>query len=162
MNWLDIAILMILALSGFFGLLRGFIREVLSLATWIAAILVARFYAESLSPSLEGFLANEMARYILAFGLLVLAVLIVGAMVHGLVSRLIKAVGLQLSDRMLGILFGLLRGVVVVMLMVYAGMNFFSTEPWWQASVLLPHVTDLIEWSRLFIMDFTGQEATTV
>jgi membrane protein required for colicin V production len=161
-NWVDIVILAVLCLSGLFGLWRGFIREVLSLATWIAALLVARFYAPDLMPSLEGLLANEMARYVLAFALLCLAVLILGALVNFLMSKLVKVAGLQLSDRLLGILFGVARGVLIVALLVFAGMNFFSTEPWWQASVLLPHVTDLIEWSRLFIMDYTGQEATTV
>lgn len=162
MNWVDIVILAILCLSGLFGLWRGFIREVLSLATWIVALLVARFYATDLMPWLEGLLANEMARYVLAFALLCLAVLIIGALINYLMSKLVKAAGLQLSDRLLGILFGVARGVMIVAALVFVGMNFFSTEPWWQASVLLPYVTELIEWSRLFIMDFTGQDATTV
>lgn len=162
MNWLDIVILVVLALSGLFGLWRGFVREVLSLAAWIAALLVARFYAPALMPRLEGFLANEMARYVLAFALLCIGVLILGALINYLMSKLIRAAGLQISDRLLGIVFGVARGVLIVALLVFIAMNFFSTEPWWQASVLLPYVTELIEWSRLFIMDYTGQDATTV
>jgi len=161
-NWVDIIILVVLGLSCLFGLWRGFIREVLSLLTWVAALLVARFQAPELMPFLEGFLANEMARYVLAFAVVCLGVLLLGALINHLMVRLIRAAGLQLSDRLLGMLFGLARGVLVVALLVFAGTNFFSTEPWWQASVLLPYVTDLIEWSRMFIMDYTGQDATTV
>lgn len=162
MNWADIVILIALALSGVLGLWRGFIREVLSLAAWGLALFVAWFYTPHLMPLLEGMLANETARYVLAFALLCIGVLLLGALVVRLMAQLVRAAGMQLSDRLLGVLFGVARGVLIVALLVFAGLNFFADQPWWQNSTLLPWFVDLVEWSRLFFSDQAGQDGATV
>ena len=72
---------------------------------------------------------------------------------NNLVAKLIDISGLKLTDRLLGSLFGVARGVVIVMVFVYFGSGFFAAAPWWQESRLIPHTLDLIEKSRMFVTD---------
>lgn len=147
MNLPDICILIVIALSSIFGLSRGFIREVLALIAWVAAIYVARQYSPHLVPFFDGITTNETARYVLAFAVLCLATLIVGAMVIKFMSRLISMAGLQMTDRLLGAVFGVARGVIIIAVIVYFAYGQFSQESWWTESQTIPHVIALIEWA---------------
>lgn len=147
MSLLDICILIVVGLSGIFGLSRGFIREVLALAAWVAAIYVARLYSPHLIPFFEGITDNETARYVLAFAVLCLATLIAGAVVNKFMARLISMAGLQTTDRLLGAFFGVARGVLIVAVIVYFAHGQFSQEGWWTESQTIPHVEALIEWA---------------
>ncbi|MES3008103.1 MAG: CvpA family protein [Pseudomonadota bacterium] len=153
MHWVDLTILLITAVSCLFGLWRGFVREVLSLLAWIAALLLARVYSEDLAPVLGSWIDGAAMRQVFAFALLFIATLLLGALVNFLVAKLIDVSGLKLTDRLLGGLFGIARGVVIVMVFVYFGGNFFATEPWWQASRFIPYGGQLIEMSRMFVTD---------
>lgn len=147
MGLLDICILIVIALSSIFGLSRGFIREVLALLAWIAAIYIARLYSPHLVPFFAGLTDNETARYVLAFAVLCLATLIAGALVNKVMSRLVSMAGLQVTDRLLGAVFGVARGVVIVAVIVYFAHGQFSQESWWTQSRTIPHVEALIEWA---------------
>ena len=131
LDWVDVSILMVTAVSCMFGLWRGFVREVLSLLAWIVALLIARVYSADFAPMLGGWIASEPMRQVFAFAVLFIATLIVGAMLNHLVSKLIDISGLKLTDRLLGGVFGIARGVVILMVFVYFGASFFSTESWW-------------------------------
>lgn len=147
MSLLDICILIVVGLSSVFGLSRGFIREVLAVVAWVAAIYVARLYSPMLIPLFESITENETARYVLAFAILCLATLIVGAVVNKFMARLISMAGLQMTDRLLGAFFGVARGVIIVAVIIYFAHGQFSTESWWTESQTIPHVEALIEWA---------------
>ncbi len=153
MHWVDIAILLITGISCLFGLWRGFVREVLSLLAWIAALLLARVYSDDLAPSLGRWIEGSAMQQVFAFALLFMATLLTGALINHLVAKLIDMSGLKLTDRLLGGVFGIARGVVIVMVFVYFGSSFFATEPWWQASRFIPYGGELIEMSRMFVTD---------
>lgn len=147
MSLLDICILLIIAVSSVFGLSRGFIREVLAVAAWIAAIYVARLYSPQLVPFFSGITDNETGRYVLAFAALCLVTLIVGAVVNKFMARLISMAGLQVTDRLLGAFFGVARGIIIVAVIVYFAHGQFSGENWWLQSQTIPHIEALIEWA---------------
>jgi membrane protein required for colicin V production len=151
LNWVDVIILMITAVSCLFGLWRGLVREVLSLLVWIAAILIARVYSASLAPIVGGWIDSEAMRHVFAFAVLFIVILIAGAVLNHLVAKLIDISGLKITDRLLGALFGIARGVVIVMVFVFFGAEFFVTEIWWENSIFIPYAIDFIGYSRMFI-----------
>tara|TARA_R110002072_G_scaffold216658_1_gene374058 strand:- start:15871 stop:16350 length:480 start_codon:yes stop_codon:yes gene_type:complete len=151
LNWVDIAIVLVVGVSGLFGLWRGFVREILSLLTWIAAIVVARMYSPLLVPMFSGMTENETGRYVLAFATLCIGTLIIGAIINKLLTRLINMAGLQITDRLLGMVFGLARGVVIVAAVVYFAAGSYSLELWWQESITLPYIEQVIDWAEPYI-----------
>lgn len=153
MHWVDIAILLITGISCLFGLWRGFVREVLSLLAWVAALLLARVYSDDLAPSLGRWIEGAAMQQVFAFALLFMATLLTGALINHLVAKLIDISGLKLTDRLLGGVFGIARGVVIVMVFVYFGSSFFAADTWWQASRFIPYGGQLIEMSRMFVTD---------
>lgn len=152
MNLLDICILLVVALSSIFGLWRGFVREVLSLLAWIAAIVVARLYSPHLAPLFSSITDNETARYVLAFAVLCFVTLLLGALINHFMTRLISLAGLQMTDRLLGALFGVARGVLIVAVAVYFAAEFYSDRIWWVESQTLPYVQIVIDWGSGFFV----------
>lgn len=150
MNLLDIGVLLLVMLSCIFGLWRGFVREVLSLAAWIAAIVVARIYSPHLAPLFGSITDNETARYVLAFAILCFVTLLLGALINHFMTRLISLAGLQMTDRLLGALFGIVRGVLIVAVAVYFAAEFYSDRIWWMQSQTLPYVQIVIDWGSGF------------
>jgi len=152
MNWVDIAILIIISLSAVISLFRGFVREALSLATWILAFWVSIGFADKLDPMLDGMIASPTARLSVAFATLFLITLIVGALVNYLVGQLVQKTGMSGTDRVLGILFGIGRGVVLVaVLVLLGGLAQLSREVWWQESMLIVHFQEMAIWMRGFL-----------
>jgi len=149
LNFVDIAILAVIALSSLFGIARGLVKEVLSLLVWIAAIVIAYQYSDSLSPMLGSVTSNATAQYALAFAIIVIAVLIGGSIVNAFMSRLVNFAGLQASDRILGAAFGMVRGVVICAIVVYFAASVYSQEPWWQESLTLPYIEGVIDWVQV-------------
>ena len=152
-NWVDILISTVIVLSCLFGLWRGLVKEVLSLVTWVAALLVARVYSDDFAPLLESTFEGDTTRLVAAFAILFLATLVVGALVNHLMAKLISFAGLALTDRMLGGVFGFARGCLVIMLGIFVAGNFFSESADWQQSRLIPYGQEAIHWSRMFIDD---------
>jgi membrane protein required for colicin V production len=150
MSWIDILILIIVGLSAFFGLMRGLVREVLSIVAWVAAISIARLYSDDLAPLLGNFIESESIRYVVAFAVLGIATLILGGLINHFISRLITFSGMRMTDRLLGTLFGLARGALIVMIILYFAEPFYDSAPSWQQSQLVPYAVDMIEWARGF------------
>ena len=153
-NQVDIVILIITALSSLFGLWRGLIKEILSLLTWIAALLVARVYAESLAGLMSAMIENDDIRYVTAFALLFVAVMMAGIFLNSLISKFLTSTGLKLTDRLLGAAFGLVRGVIIVLLILFIIDMFVSETEWQQQSQLVPYGMTLIEKSQDFYWKF--------
>ena len=158
MNEVDIAILVVIGLSCLFGLWRGLIKEVLSLVTWIASLLVARVYSQTLSDLMTGMIENEGARYVAAFASLFVIVMMLGTLLNHLMSKLLTISGLKFADRVFGGVFGVARGVIIVLVIMFITSVFVSETQRWQQSVLIPYGMDLIERSQIFIGDINSVE----
>lgn len=140
MNAADLVILAVLAVSLLFGLLRGFVSEVLSLVCWIAAFWIAWMFGDKVAAFYGGWLQQPTARIIAGYVTCFLGVLIVGALLGWLAHKLMDRGGLRGGDRLLGMLFGIARGIVLVTFAVL--MLGFTPLPreaaWWRQSTLLP------------------------
>ncbi|MFN2338087.1 MAG: CvpA family protein [Gammaproteobacteria bacterium] len=152
MIWVDFFILGVILVSGLLSLWRGFVKEALSLITWIAAPVIAILFYEDFAPWFERWVSVPSARIALAFGILLVLVLILGGLVNYLVGQLVSKTGLTGTDRALGIVFGIARGVMVVgVLVLLAGLTQVPQDPWWKESVFLKHFVDLALWMRSFL-----------
>ena len=133
LDWIFIAVLLASLLLGAW---RGLVYEVLSLLSWIAAFVLAQWFAPDLAPKLPMTGAGEALRYAAAFALVFVLCVFVGGLLAKLVQKLFAAVGLQPADRALGSVFGVLRGVVLLLAAtVVIGMTPLRSGAWWQQSV---------------------------
>lgn len=149
MNWADWTIFAIIAISTLMSLKRGFVREAISLLTWVTAFVVARLFAGSLSHLLEAYVQTPSLRFAAAFAILFIVTLIAGALVGALFTALVQATGLTASDRVLGMGFGAVRGgLVVVVIVALLGMTPAVQDQWWQGSQLIPHFVLLESWTK--------------
>ena len=111
MNGFDFALIAIVALSTLFAFARGIVRELIALATWVAALIAAFGYAGTVANWFSGLDMSAAAKHVLAFALILIAVLIAGALVARMLSGVVKAIGLGFVDRLLGAVFGVARGI---------------------------------------------------
>ena len=136
MSWLDYAILGVLAVSVVWGIWRGFVREVISLAGWVLAFLAANAVAGPLGDALPTSISSPEVRVLVAYLIVFIFTLSIATVAGMLLSRLLKAAGLGGLDRTLGGLFGLARGVVILLaLAVAAGLMMAPRHPLWKESV---------------------------
>jgi len=153
MTQVDTLILAVIAISSAFGVWRGFIKETLSLLSWIAALLVSRVYSESLAGLLESLIDNPSVRYVTAFSVLFVLIIMLGTALNHFMSKLLVVTGLKTLDRLLGAVFGVARGTVIVLVVLFILNVFVSGSEWWQQSILIPYGMVLIEESQIFIDD---------
>ena len=118
MTAFDYAVLAVIAASALLGLWRGVVGEVLALAAWVVAFFVARAEALEVAGWLAGRIAEPGMRLAAAYVLIFVGVLLIFALARMLISLMLKAVGLGLLDRLLGGAFGVLRGILVVLVAV--------------------------------------------
>ncbi|EAR08473.1 CvpA family protein [Reinekea blandensis] len=146
MIFLDWAILGILLVSALISIRRGFTKEAMSLASWVAALVIARLFSDNLASLLTGWLADEAHRYTASFIILFLATLIVGSLINHLLGEFVRMTGLTGTDRALGVVFGLLRGIIIVVAVLALG-KLFALDQFWQDSVLIPYFEPVIRWT---------------
>ncbi|HEY8252466.1 MAG TPA: CvpA family protein [Burkholderiales bacterium] len=134
MTWLDYGVIVVLLLSIAWGAWRGLVHEVLSLAGWIMAFLAANLLAAPLSETFPANMRPEF-RVVGAFLLVFVGTLVLVTLLTALVTKFIRVSVLQSLDRWLGALFGLMRGLVlVVAFAVIAGLTSFPATPIWKDS----------------------------
>ena len=160
MTQVDTLILAVIAISSAFGVWRGFIKETLSLLSWIAALLVSRVYSESLAGLLESLIDNPSVRYVTAFSVLFVLIIMLGTALNHFMSKLLVVTGLKTLDRLLGAVFGVARGTVIVLVVLFILNVFVSGSEWWQQSTLIPYGMVLIEESQIFIDDMNAVSPT--
>ncbi|WP_415891802.1 CvpA family protein [Neptuniibacter sp. PT8_73] len=149
MNWADWTILSIIAISSLMSLRRGFVREALSLITWVTAFIVARLFSQSLSVLLEAYIQTPSVRLVAAFAILFIATLVVGVMINKLIAALVEATGLSATDRILGIGFGAARGgLIIVAIVALIGMSPAVEDRWFKESQLIPHFVLMEAWTK--------------
>jgi membrane protein required for colicin V production len=150
MNWADWTIVVIIALSSVLSIKRGFVKEAISLAIWALAFFVAVGFHERLAVLLQSSIESASLRYLISFGSLFAATLIVGSMVKYLLGELVKMTGLSGTDRLFGMVFGMARGVIVIMaILILAPMAFpFDQDQWWQQSMLIPQFLLIEHWCK--------------
>ena len=156
MNEVDTAILVVIVLSCIFGLWTGLVKEVLSLLTWIAALLAARVYSEGLSELFVNVIDNGSVRYATAFVIIFIVIMMLGRILNNQLSELLISTRLKLADRVLGGMFGIARGALIVMLILFISNLFLSETEQWQQSTLIPYGMAMTEWSRIFIADMNA------
>ena len=133
MTTFDYAVLAIVGLSILLSMMRGFLRESLSLTGWVAAFFVAKLYTLELAPLLPEAIPTEPLRVLAAFVILFLATLLVGSLLAIALSEVFKKIGLDWLDRWLGALFGLARGVIIVgVLVLLAGLTSVPQDARWR------------------------------
>ena len=157
-NGADWAIVAVVVLSALISLARGFVREALSLLVWFVAFVVAFFFSDRLAPLLGNLVELPSLRYLAAFAILFVCTLIVGSVVNFLIVQLVRITGLSAIDRLLGVMFGICRGVLIALLILIFLPKIIPVEqdPWWQQSRLIPRVLVLENWSRETASAVTG------
>jgi membrane protein required for colicin V production len=150
MNWADWAIVAVLVVSSLISLKRGFVKEALSMANWVLAFFIAMTFRDQLSSLLVTQIATPSLRDMVAFALLFAATLIVGAMVNYLIGELVRMTGLSGTDRLLGMMFGFIRGFVIVMsiLLLVPPLISIDQDTWWKESFIIPHLMEFEAWWR--------------
>ena len=149
MSWLDFLIVGVIALSALISLIRGFVKESISLLSWIAAGIVAFRYFSAMAELLEPYLADPTIRSMAAFAVLFISTLIIGAIINFIMSQLVSKTGLSGTDKALGVVFGGARGVLIVtMVVLLASLTPMPEAQWWQDSAMVGFFQQLAEWVK--------------
>lgn len=144
---LDYFIIAVITLSSFISVVRGFLKEALSLGGWILAGTVTLMLSPRLSVFLSGFVDSPTIRIAITAVVLFVLVLFAGDIVNHLIHKAMARVGLSGTDRLLGVVFGIARGVIIlVVLVMLAGLTPLPREHWWQASFLIDYFVFAAIW----------------
>lgn len=139
MTAFDYAFLGVLTLSTLLGVWRGLVSEVFALAGWVAAVLAAWQFAGLLAAYLVPLISVVWLRWVAAFMVIFVVVLLVLGVVRFLVRELLSVAGMSPLDRLFGAFFGMLRAVLLALLVVAAaGLTTIPREPWWRESLFAP------------------------
>ena len=154
MNWADYGILAIIVLSALIGLLRGFMREIFGLGTWVFAIILSVAFGREAMDLLQPHIATPLFRTGAAYGGLFLAGLLIGGIVTAVIVAQIRGSRFSSADRTLGGGLGLIRGVLLVGLVVLlARTNGLNQKHWWQQSMLVAPSEPIADGLGLLIPD---------
>lgn len=146
--WLDYALLTIIALSALYSVFRGFVREILSLISWVMAFWIAIKFAPRLAETFADFISIPEIRFIGAFLLIFLLIMVGSIFISRLLVSLLQAGGLRPFDRLVGAGFGMARGIVIVtVLVLLAGQSPLTDEPAWQQSRMVPYLQKVAVWA---------------
>lgn len=140
---IDLFILLLIAVSVAISAIRGFFKEAVSLATWLAAILITLMFTSRFASLLpRDTIESPQARYAISALVLFFGSMILGSLINFLFQKILKASDRSRLDMWLGIGFGAARGVVIVTLLVLMAhlIPTFKQEAWWRQSAFLPPV----------------------
>jgi membrane protein required for colicin V production len=139
MTSFDWIVLLIVGLSTLLAFFRGVIRELIALIAWVLGLVAGIAFAPSLGQMLPQIAGHPAVPYVIAFALILIAALLVGALIAGPLSKAVRAAGLGFVDRFLGSVFGFVRGIVLMLAFVLiAGLTPLPRTIWWQTSAFVP------------------------
>ena len=146
----DIAIVAVVAISGLISLVRGFVKEAMSLIIWLAAFVVAMTFKQDAADMLVNLIALASIRQLAAWAGLFVGTLLLGSIVNFLLGKLVSSTGLSGTDRTLGLVFGVFRGLLIVLALVIILPQAVPVEqdPWWMESALIPLFQGFETWGR--------------
>ena len=161
-NAVDWVIIVVLILSTALSLWRGFAREALSLAGWVAAFIIANLFGDEMASLLAGAIENVTGRYVAAYAILFVGTLIVAGLLSKLVAQLVSFTGLTLLDRLLGMVFGFARGVILILVAVFVLQQLVPPGDlqWLHRSQLMPHLEMLAQWTQLMFQQLDTGHGT--
>ena len=137
--WLDIVFLLTILLSMGLGLVRGLLREVLSVGSWIVSAWLAFLYGDNLASVLTPWLESEKLSLLISIVVIFLVTLVGLSLTGGLILKLFRVSGLTGLDRSLGGLFGLIRGIVIITIVLFvAGFTPAPQQAWFRTSSIVP------------------------
>ena len=142
--WVDFVVLGVIFLSALISVVRGFVKEALSLAGWIIALWTAVTFSGQVAEFLAAQITVPSVRQAAAFLLIFAGILCVTGMLSYIVGLMVEKTGLSGTDRLLGVLFGIGRGAVIVaVLVLLAGLTPLPQDPWWSQSAFIPQFESL-------------------
>ncbi len=140
MIWIDWVILLVILLSAVISVVRGFFKEAISLTGWIIAIWLGLAFSGDIAALLTNLISVPSIRIVMAFSMVLVVVLMLTALINHLATLMLKKSGLTGTDRVLGVVFGVARGAIIVAILVLlAGLTALPKDPWWRESTLVPH-----------------------
>jgi membrane protein required for colicin V production len=140
MNSTDYLVILAIVLSSVIGAMRGFLREAVALGTWLVALFFAWHFSDLIEPHLGGLMSDSTVRPWAARVILVALVLLLGAGIGATLGHFVRLSIFSGMDRLLGVLFGLLRGFVLLGVFVILGQLLrLQGEHWWRNSLLIPY-----------------------
>ena len=152
LTYIDYILLGVLVFSGVISILRGFVREIMAILTWIVALWVAWHFYSLLAALLTNYISKESLRAPAAFLILFVVTMILGGLVNFLIGQLVDKTGLSGTDRILGLAFGLLRGVLVIgILLMIVRFTPLTQMPVWRESRLVPAFMPVEKWLQDFL-----------
>ncbi len=134
----DYVVIGIIGISALIGLSRGFVREVFSLVLWVVAVMLALGFSDRVAAALPKTVEGVALRYAAAFAIVFVSALLIGSIMQWLLAQLVQTTGLTGTDRLLGLVFGGLRGAVLCIVAMIALRPFAGEQAWWRASKALP------------------------
>lgn len=157
-TWVDWAIVAIIIVSSLISLKRGFVKEALSLLTWILAGVVAWMFGGALAHYFAPYIDTPSAQVIAACVTLFVVTLLLGGLVNFLIGELIRVTGLSGTDRVLGMVFGAARGALLVVVLVgLVSLAPVQQDSWWQESNLLPHFLRVADQWKGWVLQLASQ-----
>lgn len=159
-NAADWAIIAILGMSIALSLWRGFVREAVSLAGWIAAFIIANLFVGEMATLLSQWIVNVTGRYVAAAAVLFVGTLVVVGVLGKMAAQVVRVTGLTVLDRLLGTVFGFTRGLIIVLVLVYLLRHLAPPQNlvWLDQAQLMPHIDILGQWAQqLFLSLQSGQ-----
>ena len=154
MTVLDFIIIGIIAVSSLVSVVRGFLKEAFSLAAWVVAGIAAFMLSPRLALLVPDAIESDTVRLGIAAVTIFIVTLLAGGMINFVIHKAAVKVGLSGTDRLLGVVFGVLRGIVIVVILIMlAGLTPIPSESWWQASVLIEYFLSVTEWMQSILPD---------
>lgn len=152
MWWIDLGIIVIVLISVLISLMRGFVKEALSLTGWVLAFWISLTFSGGFARFLKTSIEDPTLRLLAAFLILFIVTLILSTVVNFFAGQMVKRTGLTGADRFIGVLFGFLRGIVLVSaLVLLASLTTIPKAEWWQESSLLDVFQTLAVWFKTFL-----------
>ena len=149
MTYFDYAVIAIMAASLLLGLWRGMVGEVIALTAWVLGFIAARWWGDEVARVFLIGIADPALRLVAAWAAIFIVVLVLMALLRLALRGLLKALGLSLSDRLLGVVFGAARGLLIILVLTAAGgMTSLPKEKWWSEAYFAPPLETAVLASR--------------